>query len=285
MREIREFIKVDTDSWLAELDYSQLEVCILAALSEDLLLMEELKAGVDMHCVSASLMYGAAYPHIKAAVATGDPEWIEKRKKAKAVSFLVQYGGGAKAAAKTAGVALEEAEEYIRNYRKKYVGVHRLHEKILNSAESTRKVAAGLTTTAGNPVGIGVWQGPTGRTFSFRETDSPSWMTKPTSFSPTQIKNYPIQGTAADVVNAGLVYLENALYHAGMDRCWFINQVHDSYLYQVRDEDLSEFVELAKYNLQRVQEFVKATYGWDMPDVPFRVEAKIGKNWNEMRTV
>jgi hypothetical protein len=137
-------------------------------------------------------------------------------------------------------------------------------------------------TTKGNPAGVGYWRAPTGRLFGFVESDSPGYLKTVTSFMPTQLKNYPSQGTGWDIVAVMLAHLMDICYN-DYPNVKFVNTVHDSLMFYVPEEDYG-FIELATRELSEVPRIAKKVWNWDI-EVTFPVDCKVGDNWFSMNTI
>ena len=277
MSNIRKFFTAPKEMKLVEFDYQQLEVRVLAALSKDKTLIKDLKEGIDMHCMSLVLLSDGIYDKILKAYKSGDEVIAFERKKAKRVSFLVQYGGGARTASEQTGVPLQLVQNYINKYNDRYKGVVQFNSNVSTSVHRTRCSSVNKTAR-GNPAGAGFWKAPTGRLFGFTEQDSPAWASTTQSFSPTQIKNYPTQGTGWDIVQAMLAHLMDLCY-TDFPNVQFCNTVHDSLMFYVPEEEVHDFIKYAEWELSRVAHVSYTLWGWDTSEVDFPVDAKIGDNW------
>ena len=110
------FISRWEDGYLLELDFSQLEVVVLAILSGDKQLQADLRAGKDLHAISAEALFGPGFTS-------------GQRKIAKQLSFQLQYGSGAKNMAVTNNIPLQTAKRFIRNYYTRYTQVKEWQDK------------------------------------------------------------------------------------------------------------------------------------------------------------
>jgi DNA polymerase I-like protein with 3'-5' exonuclease and polymerase domains len=275
------------DGYIVEVDYSQLEVIGLAFLSNDAVLKADILSGVDMHCMNASFLYGEEYDTIVAAYKAGDPTWTKRRKISKAPGFLIQYGGGAKTMAAQTGLSVAQCQGFIDNYYNRYVGVQEWQESVAEEVQksrtpSSRKTAKGVPSMQGEYVSI------TGRRYRFFEYDSPAFKAKRgilTGFSPTQMKNYPVQGFAtADVVPTMVGKLHYAIKSSGIgDKVKLINTVHDSIIMDVHKEALSRACTSTKKILEAAPDILQKVYGIKF-DLPLKVDVEYGKNWKELKT-
>jgi len=257
MSKIRECFKSRwPDGYIMEADFSQLEVIGLAFLSQD----EQLMADI-----------------------AGDDGWIKKRKKVKSFSFLIQYGGGAAAMAKQSGMGKAECQVFIDNFYTRYPTVKQWQDDVADEVRRSRRPSA-KRTDKGLPAGMGQYKSITGRRYVFREYDAPDWMARrgtKTSFSPTQMKNYPVQGFATgDVVPLvlGELYdvLKNSVY---ADVALLTNTVHDSVLLDCKNRDIATYVaRLVKDTMEKAPQYIEETWGFKF-DLPLGVEVEIGKTW------
>jgi DNA polymerase I-like protein with 3'-5' exonuclease and polymerase domains len=132
---------------------------------------------------------------------------------------------------------------------------------------------------------MGVYESVTGRVYKFFEYDST--FKKDASFSPTEMKNYPVQGFAtADIMALyrGRVY--RRLLREDTVNIKLINTVHDSVMLDVRGEGLVRYVYgVLKEEAERLPELLKDLWGIDTKDIPFKVEGKYGQSWGGMKKI
>jgi len=272
-----------SDGFLMEVDYSQLEIIALAFLSQDPVLMEDV-ATRDMHCVSASLVTGTAYEVIKAAYDKGDAYWTKVRKAAKVPSFQLQYGAGAKALAKCFDGDVKRAKAYIEAYYNRYQVVREWQQRVAQEVNDSRRPSDRHTQT-GLPSDKGSYRSITGREYVFYSFDAPSWASFPTSFSPTQLKNYPVQGFATgDIVPMvlGKLYKAFKSHPILKSEALLINTVHDSILFDVRSYAvLHKAAELAKEVMELAPQYLEESYGIEF-DLELNVGIDVGKSWFNM---
>jgi DNA polymerase-1 len=168
------------EGYIVNADFSQLEVVGLAILSLDNRLIADIKAGLDMHTVRASKLFNIAESTVSKA----------QRQTAKQLSFQLSYGAGAKSMSEKNGVSLELAKKFIEQYYERYTGVKEWQNNVANDVKRSRYING--HTKLGYPRGCGYWESPAGRKYSFKEYDPMGkWQTDP-SFSPTEMKNYPL---------------------------------------------------------------------------------------------
>jgi DNA polymerase I-like protein with 3'-5' exonuclease and polymerase domains len=273
--------------FIVEFDYSQLEVIALAELSGDKQLAQDIRDGKDMHCISASFLYSEHYDIIKAAVDRGDIVWTKRRKIAKGPGFLLQYGGGAKLMAKNTGLRVEDCQAFIDNYYTRYPDVKKFQDDNIEAVTASRELVQRDANSG--MVGRGTLVGPTGRRYTFWERPSPEWKIKSggtaTSFPPTNIKNYPVQGFATgDIVPEMLGRVMDALLRCKdkipLDKCLMINTVHDSILFDIHEEVLEDAIDIISFNMAQVGLAVKERWDIDLT-LPFKVGVDVGTTWGD----
>lgn len=256
--------------WIMEVDFSQLEVVALAILSRDARLIEDILSGRDMHRMRAAELF-----NIPEALVTD-----EQRQLAKQLSFQLQYGAGAKSMAEKNGISYDLAAQFIGNYYDRYEDVFEWQLRVSETVERSRK-PSGLHTEKGVPKGEGVWDSPTGRMYKFYEYDG--YKAGTAKFSPTEIKNYPVQGFATgDIMALYRGRLYRRVINNYMPGVHMINTVHDSVMFDVKEaEDVYKVFKMCKEEAERLPDLLKDLWGIDSP-LPFKVECKYGKDWAHM---
>lgn len=275
--------------YIVEYDYAQLEIVGLAVLSDDPQLKSDLKNGLDLHCVNTAQLYRVKYEEVFDAYHSGDPEWTEKRKKTKQMSFQLQYGAGAKSMAESADVPLELAKQFIKEYYNRYPMVKSWQDNTMWRVQTGALPATdGVKTTRGYPAKKSVLETLTGRKFTFREKDSPEFMRDKgvmTSFSPTEVKNYPVQGfSTGDFMMVALQQLYKHLLKINFSggKILPVNTIHDSIILDIhKDTPIYELNEI-KDVLETVPKNLNETYPELNFDLDVHVDVEIGSNWGEM---
>lgn len=252
-----------------EYDYQQLEVIGLAVLSKDYQLLDDLRSGRDIHTELFKDMHHR------------EPSKAE-RKAFKPLTFGLIYGAGARTLAENAGCVLGEAKRFIATFYKRYPGVALMHKELLERASSEREMTM-YKTEKGYPVGKFVLRTATGREYEFIEYDS-EYKPGTVSFSPTELKNWQVQGFATgDVVPLVIGEIVEELTASE----WYgtilpVVTVHDSIMFELTDT--LKLVEARNYLdglLSNTRERIKRRFGFD-PGIDFNVEGKVGINWKEM---
>ena len=269
------------DGFLIEVDYSQLEVIVLAHLTRDPTLTSDILSGMDMHTVRAAELFNVPEKDVTK----------EMRTFTKTFSFQLQYGSGPKNMAETTGASIDLAKQFIANYYARYPMVKQWQD---DRIEEVKKNACPILKNT--PSCLQVYEGhytsETGRRYVFETYDPPAWMRNPSplQFSPTQIKNYMIQGTATgDIVPMMLGELYSAIknwegHHGVKNQILMINTVHDSILLDVPQKHLIDAINLIEEVLKNTTNFYFETFKKRF-NLPLRFEIEVGKNWEDMVSV
>lgn len=273
------------DGVMLEADYSQLEVVVQGLLSLDKNLCEDLRNKVDFHCKRVAVTYKIPYEDALRLCKKEDmPDhamWKTRRNKAKIFSFQRSYGAGAVLIAESTGLPIEEVKALIEAEEIMYPGVvefnHDVEQIVKKSAVRFRDPVRGFRTFS-----RGQWQAPTGTIYSFRSYDAPKFLKDRgilDTFSPTELKNYPVQGTGGEIVQIILGRLwRHFIAHDNFGgRALLCNTVHDCVWIDAHNDVLKEVAPDVKRIMESVPEVLHELYGMDVP-VPFPVELEIGPN-------
>tara|TARA_R110002020_G_scaffold461981_1_gene681227 strand:- start:2025 stop:2894 length:870 start_codon:yes stop_codon:yes gene_type:complete len=274
------------DGFLVEADYSQLEIVVLAYLSDDKNLIDDLQSGRDLHRMRASELY-----NIEESKVTQ-----QQRRIAKTLSFQLQYGAGAKTMAEINKVPKSLAQEFIDNFYTRYSQVQSWQQGIQDYVTSNvgsewfDYESHALDKISRTPLGIprhpSAICSPTKRTLVFREYDSKyhhGGGKGHIQYSPTEIKNYPVQSLATDIIKIALGALAYKLWFNGTIK--IVNTVHDNIVVDCRLEDREKVCNLLKWAMiQRTTAILKDRYNIELP-VPLSIEVKYGKVWSDMQVV
>ncbi|CAB4169910.1 PolA DNA polymerase I - 3'-5' exonuclease and polymerase domains [uncultured Caudovirales phage] len=267
------------DGVILEADYSQLEMVMLAVLSGDKQLMEDIVDGVDTH----SELYRSMYKRLPTK---------EQRKAFKPCSFALVYGAGAAGIATQSGMSKEDARRFIQVFYARYPNVKIWHEEMWEAVLTNRVNMGKHDKDTGIPVGESCHQSPmSGRLYIFNEyVNTPEvklWKKETCSFSPTEVKNYPVQGGATgDIVPMVLGKLYRVLRNNTTlrDRCLLINTVHDSVVFDIHNDVLELAISVIKVTMESAPEYIKQTFGFNFP-LPLKVGMSYGPNWMEQSEV
>lgn len=277
--------------FMLEADYSQLEVVVQGVLSGDKQLCEDLRNKIDFHCKRVAIQpkYNITYDEVKAIIKDEDhPEhslWKERRTKAKIFSFQRAYGAGAKLIALSTGMPLEDVEQLIEAEDKTYPGVKMFNDSVERSVRSSAKPfrdpARGFRAYS-----RGFYTAPTGCIYSFRSYDAPDYLQKRgvhETFSPTELKNYPIQGTGGEIVQGicGKLFRHFVETDNYGGRAVLCNTVHDCVWIDCDKTVKDQVVADVKRIMEEVDVWF-AQFGVKI-NVPFPVEVESGPNMLELK--
>lgn len=274
---------------MVEMDYSQLEVIGLAILSKDPQLKEDIECGLDLHCVNTAQLYGKDYQYVKDQVDKNKSEWVKKRKIVKIFSFQLQYGAGPKTMSESAGVSVKEAQAFIDAYYGRYSRVKEWQEDLILQVEN-RAQPSNTKSHKGYPCRKSIIHSNTGRMYAFTEKDAPAFMVErgtATSFSPTLIKNYPVQGfSTGDLVPLALGLVGEYLRKQKIDdKIVMCNTVHDSFIFDVHPDCDIEHLRNIRDILQSVPDIVNKLWPAVNLDLPLTVGVEMGDNWADCKPV
>ena len=243
-RELRRmFVAPDDDHVLIDADYSQIELRVLAHISQDEHMIEAFRAGQDIHAATAAKVY-----HVPLEEVTP-----QMRSSCKAVNFGIVYGISDFSLAQDIGVTRKEAGEFIRTYLATYPGVAKYMEDIKASARENGYV----TTLFGRRRALPELQS---RNFNIR------------SFGERVAMNTPIQGTAADIIKIAMVRVRDRLRREGLESR-LILQVHDELILEAPKSEQEEAMRLLKEEMEAAFQM----------DAPLVAEAKAGHSWYETK--
>lgn len=223
-------------------DYSQIELRIMAHLSQDKGLLDAFAQGKDIHRATASEVFGIPLDEVTS----------EQRRSAKAINFGLIYGMSAFGLSQQIGVERKEAQRYMDLYFERYPGV-------LDYMERTRKQASqqGYVETLD------------GRRLYLPEINSKNAIRR--KASEREAINAPMQGTAADIIKKAMIAVDNWICHECPDDVHMIMQVHDELVFEVRES----YLEKANAMIHKLMESSMELA------IPLKVEVGVGNNWDE----
>lgn len=273
------------DGKMVEIDYSQLEVVVMGLLSLDTNLCRDLNNKVDFHCKRVALKNSVSYEFALDACKNEDhPEyskWKKERTKCKIFSFQRAYGAGAALIAAETGMAVEEVKALIEAEDKEYPGVTKFNatveREVTETSEPFHDGERGYRTFR-----RGTYQSVTGTTYSFRSYDAPDYLRRKgitDTFSPTEMKNYPVQGTGGELVQMVLGqlwrwFVRNDFFGG---KAYLVNTVHDCVWADCHHTVLDRVVAGMVKIMQAIPHFLKHFFGINCP-VGFPVDAEVGDN-------
>jgi DNA polymerase I-like protein with 3'-5' exonuclease and polymerase domains len=270
---------------MAEIDYSQLEVVVQGVLSGDPQLVKDLNDQVDFHCKRLSAKLGEDYSHVwKMCHEVEDPTYESGRTKAKQFSFQRAYGAGAPAIAASTGMSVEEVKELIQAEESLYPGVVEFDKSIEEEIIKSRVPTGNKLYVDGVPFaqGEGHWDSPTGTRFCWREGITPEFLHekgKYTGFSPTERKNYPMQGVGGEIVQTMLgkvfrYFIKNDRFGGDV---LLVNTVHDCVILDGKDGVLQPVAKAVQGILEAVPQVYEKALGIKI-NVPFPCKTEVGKD-------
>jgi DNA polymerase-1 len=241
-RRIRQAFIAEEGKKILAVDYSQIELRIMAHLSADPALLDAFRNGKDIHAATAAEILGVSIDEVSS----------EQRRRAKAVNFGLIYGMSAFGLAKQLGIPRHEAQHYMDTYFERYPGV-------LQYMEETRSQASeqGYVETI------------FGRRLHLPEIKSRNGMRR--KAAERAAINAPMQGTAADIIKKAMLLVAQWIDEEGNGQVKLLMQVHDELVFEVDEAVLSD-VE------RKVQDLMESAATLDVPLV---ADAGHGVNWDE----
>jgi DNA polymerase-1 len=233
---------------LLSVDYSQVELRILAHYSQDAALLQAFRDGVDIHRATAAAVFRVPL----------DKVTYEQRSFAKAVNFGLMYGMGAYRLARDSNLTLAEAEDFIAHYFQQFPGVR----AYLDGSIERAKQQGYLETLLGRRRYFRALKPGEGDKVSFQIRQA----------AEREAVNMPVQGTAADIIKIAMINLSHALKEGGF-RSRMILQVHDELVLEAPDRELDRVAPL-------VIDVMESAFKLDAPLV---ADASVGTNWMEMK--
>jgi DNA polymerase-1 len=240
-RKIRHAFIAEPGCLLLSADYSQIELRVLAHLSGDRVFCDAFARDEDIHTRTAAEVFGIF------------PEMVtpEMRRQAKTINFGVIYGQGAFSLAKQLGVSPKLAREFIDNYFARHSGAQKFLESCVTVAEKQGYVVTIL-----------------GRKLPIPDITSANGNIR--AFAQRNAVNYPIQGSAADIIKLAMVNVFNRLRREGL-KSRLIMQVHDELVLEVPEEEKLAVEQLVQHEMEHAVPLL----------VPLRVDVNFGHNWSE----
>lgn len=264
------------DGKIIQSDFSSLEVYVQAILTKCQQLIADLKAGLDMHCVKLAAKEGMDYEHVF-ALCKGDKydkEWDYKRTKAKEYSFQSAFGAGDPAIAKKTGMSIEDVAKLRAADEARYPEIPAYYADVTAEIKASRRP----TRTLPHPefpgvicnLGEGNFRTPDGKLYSYSENPAPGYLVKrgtTASFSPTEIRNYVVQGTGGEWAKAAMALLVRAFYARrnfnGL--ALLVNQVHDANYADAHSSVAFEAACLLHACMEAASDYIAYTFNWDIP--------------------
>ena len=239
----RAFVAEGAPDWqLFSADYSQIELRVLAHMSQDPGLLEAFRRGEDIHSATASLMFEVPLNEVDS----------DMRRIAKVLNFGVIYGLSAHGIMQQTGFSRDRGKEFIDTYFAKYPGISEYLETVKAQARADQYVETAL-----------------GRRRYLADINSPNFNTR--GAAERMAINMPIQGTAADIMKLAMVRVQRRLDAEEM-RTKMLLQVHDELVFETPREELEALRDLVFDEMPAAMNL----------DVTLKVDAKWGDNWGDM---
>lgn len=240
-RKVRQAFIAEQGKSLLSLDYSQIELRVLAHISGDKGLIKAFQDDLDIHAATAAEVFGV---DVKAVSK-------EHRRIAKAVNFGIAYGQGAYGLAEALGISRSESKDIIDRYFKKFSGIKDYIESTIEQAHQKKYVETLF-----------------GRRRYLTELDSTNAMVK--KFGERAAINAPIQGTASDLMKIAMIDVQRALMQDKAEISLLL-QVHDELIFEGAPDVLETNVARIRMIMENVAKF----------KVPLKVNSSIGQNWDQ----
>ena len=241
-RRIRQAFIAPKGCKIISADYSQIELRIMAHLSQDESLLNAFAHDKDIHRVTAGEILGKAESEVT----------NEERRRAKAVNFGLIYGMSAFGLSKQINIPRKEAQFYIDRYFERYPGVQQYMEQ-------TRQLAAeqGYVETL------------SGRRLYLPKIRSTNGIEK--RGAERAAINAPMQGTAADIIKTAMIKMSEWIKNQSADNIKMVMQVHDELVFEVKDAFVEQYCTEIKKIMENCYQL----------SVPLKVDVGIGNNWDE----
>lgn len=240
-RRIREAFVAPAGCKILALDYSQIELRIMAHLSADESLLNAFAQGLDVHRATAAEVFGANLDQVNA----------DQRRAAKAINFGLIYGMSAFGLGKQLNIGRNEAQQYVDTYFERYPGVKRYMEETKQRARDQGYVE----TVFGRRLYL---------------PDIKARNANVRQYAERTAINAPMQGTAADIIKRAMITVQGWIAE-NSDACKMIMQVHDELVFEVAESEIER-------SRDRIAELMT---GAAELSVGLEVDAGVGQNWNQ----
>ena len=241
-RKIRQAFIPDPGHILLAADYSQVELRLLAHVSNDRVLLEAFRSGQDIHAATAAKVFNCAVDEVTK----------DQRRAAKTINFGIMYGQSAHGLSQQLGISREAATTFIADYFAVYTGVKNYLKDALVKAHRDGYVETLFDRRRQVPE-------LASSNFQLRQAGE------------RMAINMPIQGTAADIIKRAMVSLHTYFQDHGLQSKMLL-QVHDELVFTVYPEEKEEVSRIIFKHMEQAADL----------QIPLVVEAKVGPNWGEM---
>lgn len=231
---------------LLSVDYSQIELRIVAHMAQDEAMLSAFRAGQDIHATTAAAIYNVSLDKVSK----------EMRRHAKAINFGLIYGMSAFGLTRATELTLAESQDFVDTYFKRFPGV----KKYLDGIRELARKQGYVETMLGRRRYFPALK--SGSNYALRSREE------------REAINSPIQGTAADIMKIAMLHIPAVLKKAGL-QAQMLLQVHDELVLEVPRGELEKTAKL-------VQDTMATAYPLD---IPLLTEARSGQNWGEMKVL
>ena len=245
-RRLRQGFVAGKGNVLLSVDYSQIELRIVAHMAQDEGMLAAFRAGEDIHATTAAAIYNVSHDAITKNM----------RRHAKAINFGLIYGMSVFGLTRTTELTLSEAETFVKAYFQKFPGV----KKYLDGIRKQAAQQGYVETLLGRRRYFPALQGRANVQVKNREE--------------REAINAPVQGTAADIMKIAMLKIPPALKEAGLSANMLL-QVHDELVFECPKNELKETARI-------VQEVMANAYPLD---IPLSTDARYGANWGETKSI
>jgi DNA polymerase-1 len=243
-RRVRRGFLAGPGNVLVSLDYSQIELRIVAHMAGDQAMLNAFRAGQDIHATTAAAIYGVPLEKVTR----------EMRRHSKAINFGLIYGMSAFGLTRTTELTLAESQDFVEAYFKQFPGVKKYLDGIRKEATQNGYVE----TMLGRRRYFPNLKGSVNQVVRAREE--------------REAINAPIQGTAADIMKIAMIKIPPALAKARLHGRMLL-QVHDELVVECPSSELDELVRVVRKIMENAYKL----------DIPLTTEARSGTNWDELK--
>jgi DNA polymerase I len=241
---VRHAFVAGPDQLLLSVDYSQVELRIVAHMADDQAMLDAFRAGQDIHAATAAAIYGVPIETVTK----------EQRRRAKGINFGLIYGMSAFGLTRATDLTLAESEDFMETYFRQFPGVKRYLDEMRHRATEQGFVETLLGRRRYFP-GL-----KNQRNYNLRNREE------------REAINAPIQGTAADIMKIAMIDVPAALKRANLSARMLL-QVHDELVLECPAGEIDETATL-------VQQVMEDAYKLK---IPLKTDARKGRNWGEMQ--
>ena len=242
-KKVRKVFKPEKGKLFVDADYSQIELRVLAHMSQDKIMVEAFNEDQDIHTICASQIFNVPVENVSKQL----------RSRAKAVNFGIVYGISDFGLAEQTGINRKEAKNYMEQYLEKYSGIKEYMDNVIEQTKENGYIDTMF-----------------GRRRYIPEISSNNYMVR--KFGDRAAMNTPIQGTAADIMKIAMINVYNRLKRENL-KSKLILQIHDELLIEA---ELDELENVKRILVEEMENVVKLS-------VPLKVDVEEGKNWYQTK--